>query len=86
MTEQAITSMVRVEAFPFAPLATLAGIEFHLSASDPEWQAISGRSRSSLDGTMQNLRNQATRLVDQLTAATPQPRATTEPDTRVVLL
>ena len=72
MTEQAIVSMVRTEDFPFGPLAKLAGIEFHLSAADPEWQAISGRSRSSFDGRMQHLRNQAQNLLEPLAATTPQ--------------
>ncbi len=87
MTEQAITSMIQAEVFPFAPLATLVGIDFHLSTTDPEWQAISGGSRSSLDGRMQHLRNQAQQLLGPLAAATPeQPGHFTETKSRVMLL
>ena len=87
MTKQAITSMVQTERFPFAPLATLTGIEFHLSAADPEWQAISGRSRSSLDGLMQHLRNQALNLLDPLAATAPQqPDLAIQPEVNAILL
>ena len=87
MTKQAIISMVRTERFPFAPLATLTGIEIHLSAADSEWQAICGKSRSSLDGMMQNLRNQATKLLDPLAATTSQgPHLTTQTDAKAILL
>ena len=87
MTEQAITSMIQAGVFPFAPLATLVGIDFHLSTTDPDWQATSGRSRSSLDGRMQHLRNQAQQLLDPLAAATPEkPGHITETESRVTLL
>ena len=87
MTEQAITSMIRQEAFPFAPLATLVGIDFHLATTDPDWQATAGRSRSSLDGRMQHLRKQAQQLLGPLAATTPeQPGHITETKSRVTLL
>ena len=87
MTKQAIISMVRTERFPFGPLATLTGIEFHLSTADPEWLAIRGRNRSSLDGMMQNLRNQATKLLNPLAATTPQqPHLTTQTEANTILL
>ena len=73
MTGQAVVLMVQNQGFPFAPLSRVAGIDLHLSAADPEWQSIRGRSRPSLDGEMQHLRNQATRLIEPLAAATPQP-------------
>ena len=70
ITGQAVTSMIQTEAFPFAPLANLLGIDFQLSAADPEWQAVASKSRPSLDGMLQQLRHQAEPLVDRLATAT----------------
>ena len=70
MAEQAIASMIRTEGFPFRPLASLTGIDSQLSAEDPAWLAVCNSSSSSLDGRMQHLRNQATRLLDPLAANT----------------
>ena len=87
ITEQAVTSMVRMEGFPFAPLATLTGIEFHLSAADAEWQAICGKSRSSLEGMMQHLRNRAGILLNPLAAITPQQaHLTTQAEAKATVL
>ena len=87
MTKQAILSMLRTEGFPFGPLAKLAGIEFHLSATDPEWLTVCGKSRASLDGRMQHLRNQAADLLEPLATTPPeQPSVTAQTEARVTLL
>ncbi len=71
MTGQALISMVKAERYPFSALASLAGADLRLSADDPEWQSISGRSRPSLDAEMRHLRNRSDRLIGPLSAMQP---------------
>ncbi len=71
MTGQAILSMISDEGFPFRPLSGLSGVDFPLSADDPEWLSICGRSRPALDGVMRHLHGEAERLVSRLAAIEP---------------
>ena len=86
MTSNTAKSMIETEGYPFAPLATLVGVDIHLSITDPDWQKVAGKTRASQDGIMQTLRNQASQLLGPLTTKPDQDGTTVGIESQAKLL
>ncbi len=87
MSSAVVTAMVSAHGYPFGPLAKLVGTDFHLSPTDPDWATVCNKPRTSLDGMMQTLRNQADSLVHALSDETSDTsERTPDPQVRAILL
>ena len=62
----AVTGMIQALGYPFAPLRSLVGVDFRLSATDPEWLEVKDRTPHSLDNRIHHLRHQADTLLHAL--------------------
>ena len=67
-----LQAMIDAEGYPWAPLRRLAGSQLRLTPDSREWQEISPKSRSQLDGQWATLKTQVEQLLPLL-ATTPQP-------------